>query len=70
MTEEREMQTAPAEQDQVTTWEQPIDREAVLKAGETLQRYKQGKINLERRIVDNEQWYKICLLYTSPSPRD
>ncbi len=53
------MQTAPAEQDQVTTWEQPIDREAVLKAGETLQRYKQGKINLERRIVDNEQWYKM-----------
>ena len=53
------MQTAPAEQEAVTTWEQPIDREAVLKAGETLQRYKQGKINLERRIVDNEQWYKM-----------
>nr|DAJ87904.1 MAG TPA: portal protein [Caudoviricetes sp.] len=53
------MQTAPAEQDEVTTWEKPIDRDAILKAGETLQRYKQGKINLERRIVDNEQWYKM-----------
>ena len=59
MTEERTMQTAPAEQDEVTTWEKPIDRDAILKAGETLQRYKQGKINLERRIVDNEQWYKM-----------
>lgn len=37
----------------------PIGKEAVQKANEILQRYKQGKANLENRIVDNEQWYKI-----------
>lgn len=30
-------------------------REAVL----TLQKYKQGKANLENKIVENEQWYKL-----------
>lgn len=39
--------------------EQPIGREQVQKANQTLQRYKTGKANLERRIVDNEQWYKL-----------
>ena len=37
----------------------PIGREAVRKAALTLQKYKEGKANLERRIVDNEQWYKL-----------
>ena len=37
----------------------PIGKEAVHKATLTLNRYKQGKANLERRIVDNEQWYKL-----------
>ena len=36
-----------------------IGREEVLKATETLQRYKEGKANLEKRIIDNEQWYKL-----------
>lgn len=39
--------------------EQPIGREAIQKATLTLQKYKEGKANLERRIVDNEQWYKM-----------
>ena len=39
--------------------EQVIGREQILKANVTLQKYKEGKANLERRIVDNEQWYKI-----------
>ena len=38
---------------------QVIGKEQVQKASLTLQKYKEGKANLERRIVDNEQWYKI-----------
>lgn len=37
----------------------PIGKEAVHKATQTLQKYKEGKANLERRIIDNEQWYKM-----------
>ena len=37
---------------------QVIGREQVQKANQTLNRYKEGKANLERKIVDNEQWYK------------
>ena len=36
-----------------------IDREAVLKARTTMSKYKEGKTNLEERIVENEQWYKL-----------
>lgn len=36
-----------------------IGREQILAANQTLQRYKEGKANLEKRIVDNEQWYKL-----------
>ena len=39
--------------------EQPIGKEAVHKATQILQKYKEGKANLERRIIDNEQWYKL-----------
>ncbi len=41
------------------TLAQPIGREQIQKANHTLQKYKEGKANLERRIVDNEQWYKL-----------
>lgn len=37
----------------------PIGKEAIQKATATLQKYKEGKVNLERRIIDNEQWYKL-----------
>ena len=37
----------------------PIGKEAVQKATKTLQKYKEGKANLEKRIIDNEQWYKL-----------
>lgn len=36
-----------------------IGREQVMAASQILQRYKQGKANLEKKIVDNEQWYKL-----------
>ena len=39
--------------------ERPIGTEQIQKANTTLQKYKEGKANLERRIVDNEQWYKL-----------
>lgn len=37
----------------------PIGKEALHKATLTLQKYKEGKANLEQRIISNEQWYKI-----------
>ena len=36
-----------------------IGREEVLQAQQTLNRYRQGKANLEERIVQNEQWYRL-----------
>lgn len=36
-----------------------IGREEIQKAQLTLNKYKEGKANLERRIVENEQWYKL-----------
>ena len=38
---------------------QVIGKEQIQKANLTLQKYKEGKANLEKRIVANEQWYKI-----------
>ena len=38
---------------------QVIGREQIQKAQMILNRYKEGKANLEQRIVDNEQWYKM-----------
>ena len=38
---------------------QAIGKEQVQHANQILQKYKEGKANLERRIVDNEQWYKL-----------
>ena len=37
----------------------PIGKEQVRQAMETLRRYKQGKANLEQRLIDNEQYWKL-----------
>ena len=37
----------------------PIKKEAIQKATQILQKYKEGKANLEQRIIDDEQWYKL-----------
>lgn len=37
----------------------PITGEDVKKAAQILQKYKQCKTNLERRIIENEQWWKL-----------
>lgn len=36
-----------------------IGEKEIGKAVETLQKYKNGKTNLEKMIVENEQWYKL-----------
>lgn len=36
-----------------------ITEQDVINALDTLQKYKQGKANLENRIISNEQWYKL-----------
>ena len=36
-----------------------IGQEQIHRAQVILNRYKEGKANLERRVVDNEQWYKL-----------
>lgn len=38
---------------------QVIGRTQVQEASQILRKYKEGKANLEKRIVDNEQWYKL-----------
>ena len=38
---------------------QVIGREQIQAAQLTLQKYKEGKSNLETRIVENEQWFKL-----------
>lgn len=38
---------------------QPIGKEQVHQATLTLQKYKEGKANLENKIIQNEQWYKL-----------
>ena len=36
-----------------------IGKEQVQKARLTLQKYKEGKANLEQKVIESEQWYKI-----------
>ena len=38
---------------------QPVGKEQVQKAMLTLNRYREGKMNLENKIKANEQWYKM-----------
>ncbi len=39
--------------------EGPIDKKALGKARETLQRYKAGKANMDKRVVANEKWWRL-----------
>lgn len=38
---------------------QVVGREQIQEARNTLQKYKQGKANLEQKIIESEQWYKL-----------
>ena len=45
---------------QQTAGEKPrIGEQEVRRAAELLKNYRQGKVNLERRIIDNEQFWKL-----------
>lgn len=37
----------------------PIGQDEIAEAIQRLQRYKEGKTNLEQRVVQDEQWYKL-----------
>ncbi len=37
----------------------PIGKEEVRRASELLRKYRAGKANLEKKIVENEEWYKL-----------
>lgn len=45
--------------EQIYNPEQAIGKKQVQQAYQILLKYKEGKANLERRIIDNEQWYKL-----------
>lgn len=38
---------------------QVIGKEQIQNARQTLQKYKEGKANLEQKIIESEQWYKL-----------
>ena len=63
--QQAQQMTSPQEADQngavsgFAVLHEVIGREEIQKAQLTLNRYKEGKANLQKRIVENEQWYKL-----------
>ena len=53
------LQPITAQDKVVGVAKQPIGKTEVQEAYKTLLKYKEGKANLEKKIVENEQWYKI-----------
>lgn len=53
------MQDVPMPKTPVAQPQQAIGKAQIQKARTILDKYRQGKANLERRIIDNEQWYKL-----------
>jgi hypothetical protein len=57
-----QMQSTPAQDGAVDGFKaltQVIGREEIQKARLTLQKYKEGKANLEQKVIESEQWYKL-----------
>ena len=52
-------QEIPAELPETPRHEPKIGAKEIADAAETLRKYKAGKANLEARIIDNEQWWKL-----------
>lgn len=50
---------APAEIFAYEVISQKIDEETIRRANKLLQEYKAGKTNLEKRIIENEKWWKL-----------
>ena len=61
MDELMKMGNAPANgaMDGFKALKQVIGREQIQEARLTLQKYKEGKANLEQKIIESEQWYKL-----------
>ena len=60
----RPMQEQPQKMDLesmegIKAMRQVIGREQIQEARNTLQKYKQGKANLEQKVIESEQWYKL-----------
>ena len=53
------LQTAGSSLTEEATGAQVIGPEEIAKAGETLQKYKAGKASLDKRIMDNELWFRM-----------
>lgn len=53
------MQDTPMQEVPAAQPAQIIGKAQIQKARTILDKYRQGKANLERRIIDNEQWYKL-----------
>ena len=57
--------------DEIRTYVPIIGQEQVQKAMQVLQKYKAGKANLEKRVIENEQWFKLrhwaCMRRGKPS---
>ena len=53
------LQTAGSSLTEEAAGAQVIGPEEIAKAGETLQKYKAGKASLDKRIVDNELWFRM-----------
>lgn len=51
--------TLPNPVQEIKAPERAIGKEQVQKAAVTLNKYKEGEANLEQKIIDNEQWYKL-----------
>ena len=58
-TTENQKSTENSVQDESRVMRKVIGREEVQKASEILKKYREGKSNLEKRIVENEQWWKL-----------
>lgn len=56
MTEMKDMKALSAEEE---ARKKPIGREELEQAYQTLLKYRASRANLEKRIVDNQQWYKL-----------
>ena len=55
----QQMAQTPGTMDGFKALAQVVGREQVQKARLTLQKYKEGKANLEQKIIQSEQWYKL-----------
>ena len=55
----QQMAQTPGTMDGFKALAQVIGKEQVQKARLTLQKYKEGKANLEQKIIQSEQWYKL-----------